>query len=405
MIQNNIVGTIEQFMHEYYIPKVVEGLIGIDERVLDEISDKIAQRVRRGGCILAFGNGGSDAIAESFILSLEQRINPRFQFDTYSNPRPGEASTATGIDLIFNRRILRSARQGDLVVLVSASGDSENINRASIYCKASSVETISVSGNGKISYGPAKSDCPIIVPLQDQQIIEDVTLGILYLLGEVTASKVNGFEYDIAGLKKLYVKNFNTEAGLLSARRIDLLAQDVVNAYKTGHQVRIDGLNSGLLLIAAAHMQHNLKWDAFQGVIKRPPNRVSSGIPQYHFSGVSNDGGDGYNYAMEIEDNYERDDVEVVFGRHMGSLEAQTLSLAAQRKGMKIHPFFFCEESEYVVSNVAQSILHIAGRVINAYLLSESNPAEFGSRLKHDLAMLRQKRETMRNLARTYESH
>ena len=398
--------SIEAFIGQYYISRVVQGLRDIDNRVLDEVSDKIAQRISEGRRIFSFGNGGSEAISESFILSLEQRITPSFQFDTYSNPKLGEATAVTGIDEVFHHRIMRSGRPGDLTLLVSASGDSENINKVSLYCRRQSVETISISGNGRVAKnGPTKSDYPIIIPLQDQQIIEDVTLGILYLIGEIAGNKVNGHKYDIAELKKSYIDDFSREARLLSARSIDLLAHDIIHAYKNGGQVRIDATDSGLLTIAAAHMQHNLKWDAFQNVEPRLSNRVSSGLPTYHFSGVGNDGGYIFNHAIEITDNHEQGDVEVIFERQIMSLEVRTLFLAAQRKGMKIYPIIFDQKSEYIASNLAQSILHITGRVVNAYLLSESNPVEFEHRLKQDLAMLRQRSLTMEKLRATYKPY
>ncbi|MCH7535224.1 MAG: SIS domain-containing protein [Bacteroidetes bacterium] len=395
-------GAIQHFMEEYYIPGVVEGLRTIDDQILEDVSEKVVHRIREGRRIFGFGNGGSEAISEAFIYALEQRINDEFEFDTYSNPKLGEAvDTKNG--KLFNHRIRRSGREGDLVVLVSASGNSENINNVSALCKEKGVETVSVSGGGRIANDPkTTADNPVVIMIKDQQILEDVTLGLVYLVAELAQYKTGGVSYDTGEVKRRYIEKLADGLGQLAASRISHLALEITRAYKEGKRIRIDAPDSGQLSINAKHMQHNLKWDAFQDA-KRLTNRVYSGLPTYHMSGVSNDGGDGLAYAVEVDDNSEPGDVSVVFAKDMNSMPVQALLKAAERKGIPVDAFCFHVDSEYVASSLTQSVLHLTSRAINAYLLTEQgDPREFSELLGGDLALLRQKNETRKKLGDTY---
>ena len=399
MEPDSIPGDIGRFMREYYFPEVIGGLSSIDDNVLNDISDKVAQRIMEGKRIFAFGNGGSEAIAEGFIHTLEQRIY-HCKFDAYCNPGLRRVPDAE-FNLLFDRRIKTSGRSGDLAILISASGNSENILNASALCSGLGIESLLLSGNGAIA---GKSDYPVVLQIHDQQILEDVILGFLYIVSDVVEQKVIGLRYDVAQIKEKYTTDFDRATKKLDYILIWNLAQDILRAYKEGLQVRIDAPDSGLLSANAGHMQHNLKWDAFQNVVPRLPNRVLSGLPTYHFSGVSNDGGEDFNYAIEIEDNCVHGDVEVVFARDLNSKSVQTLLQAAKKKGMSAHTFGQNYESSYIASNICQSVLHLTSRVINAHLLSEKTSyADFELRLRQDLALLRQKNQTQRRLEATYK--
>ncbi|MBI2665914.1 SIS domain-containing protein, partial [Candidatus Woesearchaeota archaeon] len=189
---------VDEFTRRYYFPKVIAGLMNIDEAMIEEASEKVALRIREGRRIFGFGNGGSEAISDAFIYALEQRISPAFQFDTYSNPKLPEVTDSPNSKL-FHHRILRSGRKGDLAVLISASGNSNNINEISRLCRQKGVETVSVSGDGRITNNPkTKAGLPIVIPLEDQQTLEDVTLGVVYLISELVQYKIEGKKYDVS---------------------------------------------------------------------------------------------------------------------------------------------------------------------------------------------------------------
>lgn len=103
------------------------------ERVSRVASD-IAERSRRGGKVLAVGNGGSCADAVHFCEELTGR---------YRKDRPPIAAIACsdaghitctgndyGFDQIFSRWVQGLGRPDDTLVALSTSGNSENIARA-----------------------------------------------------------------------------------------------------------------------------------------------------------------------------------------------------------------------------------------------------------------------------------
>src|SRR3989338_4140504 len=180
MKTKNFSSEIESFIQDYYIPQLVEGIRGIGTIQLDELSGKAAKAIRKGNNIFAFGNGGSEAIAEHLVYSLEKRVrglgNYKYyncKFSTCTNPKISEATDVPNAEL-FNGRIRQTGRNGDLAFLVSASGNSDNINNVSQVCRQEGVKTISLSGAGRITYdAKSKADYSVIIPIKDQQIGED----------------------------------------------------------------------------------------------------------------------------------------------------------------------------------------------------------------------------------------
>ena len=72
---------------------------------------------------------------------------------------------------------------------------------------------------------------------------------------------------------------------------------------------------------------------------------------------------------------------------------------------MRVHPFAFGVESEYIASNLAQLVLHTTSRTVNALLQSQGREGDAGvfeKRLRYDLALLRQKDETRQRLEQKY---
>ncbi len=399
--------TVAEFIQEYYFPQVLSGIQQLDEQVLNEVGEKVACRIKEGRRIFGFGNGGSEALSEAFILALEQRISTEFQFDTYSSPTAAEAIFTPNVEL-YQHRLRRSGRAGDLAVLISASGNSENINRASALCREQGIETVSISANGRVARDPStKSDVPIVIPVEDQQMLEDITIGAAYLIVEIANHNVEERKISVTEVKERYLALLHAGTPIINPFQIGSLAEAIVNAYTKGRQVRIDAPDSGLLSLNAKHMEHNLKWDAFQDVPRRLTNRTYSGLPTYHISGVSNDGGERFNLAVEIEDNMEPGDVEVLFIREPTSSVVQATQFGAKQKKLYLSPFVFNVDSEHAASNLAQSVMHTTARTVNALLLSHHEDGStdvdtFRTQLRYDMAMLRQKDLTRERLEQRY---
>jgi D-sedoheptulose 7-phosphate isomerase len=376
--------TIEDFVGRYYLPKVLEGICSLEERDLDRVADMITQRINNERAIYVFGNGGSEAIADQMCYALEIKIDEGSQCYIQSNPKPS-LSLDKEHELLFERQIKR-AHPRDLVILVSGSGNSENILYAYELCKKRGIESISVSRGGRLqeleNYRASHS---VKIPIMDQQIEEDVALGFLLLAADLAGYKLEKNKYqDAEGIKEDAYVAVAREVEKVEASYLCQISKKIVEAYANGNNVRIDAPESGPLLITAQHLVHNLKWDAFQDIEDVPSNQAHSDCLPYHASGVRNDGGEKYNVSLEVKYNNRPKDVELIFARDLFDNRFNALYYQCLENGIDpfvlnvsdiAEPSFRSDESlGYIVAS--QSLAHIIGRIVNGLLQLDSRGAD-----------------------------
>ncbi|MBU1018742.1 SIS domain-containing protein [Patescibacteria group bacterium] len=371
---------LHEFLENYYKPHLIQGLASLSSDDISKVSNEILDVVENGGRIFAFGNGGSEAIAEHLLYALEFGISDNYQFDTHGNPKTSYY-IKTPIDKLFNPRIKRSARPGDLVFLISASGNSRNINNAAKLCRKMGIRTISISGDGAIV---KLSDLPVMISLHDQQILEDITQVFIHMAVRILTDSFD----------RNYLNKIQHGVEFVTASMIYEIAFDVFGAFKSGNTIRVDAPDSGAIAISAGHTAHNFKWDAFQNARKRLSNNVHSGLFSYHLTGVSNDGGEGFNLAVEVDDNCKKDDVEIVFAKDLNDARVQRVIKVASSRFAKVHPVCFDVESEDIAADLTQITGHILGRTLNRIIAK--------SDLKSDLALLRARDKTCCEFNRKY---
>lgn len=97
--------------------------------------DVLAERLRTGARLLAAGNGGSAAEAQHLTAEIVGRFDgERRPFSALSLHAETSSVTAIGndygFDEVFARQVTAHARRGDILILLSTSGRSENLLRA-----------------------------------------------------------------------------------------------------------------------------------------------------------------------------------------------------------------------------------------------------------------------------------
>lgn len=117
------------------------------------LADAIAERIRDGGKVLVFGNGGSAADAQHFAGELVGRFTkegppiPALALTTDSS-----IMTAVGNDYgyehVFKRQVEAHARPGDIAVGISTSGNSKNVVEAMKVAKLRGLLTVGMTGEG-----------------------------------------------------------------------------------------------------------------------------------------------------------------------------------------------------------------------------------------------------------------
>ena len=147
--------------------------------------DLILAALKNKKKILLCGNGGSAADAQHLATEFVIRLNPAIK-------RPGlpaialttDTSNLTagandiGYDNVFARSVEALGNEGDVLVGISTSGNSENVNRAFIKAKEKKMVTIGFLGKDGGKSKPLV-DLAIIVPSTDTQRIQEghITIG------------------------------------------------------------------------------------------------------------------------------------------------------------------------------------------------------------------------------------
>lgn len=134
--------------------------------------------------LLACGNGGSMCDAMHFA----QEWTGRFRSDRRALPAlafsdPGLLTNIAndyGYEEVFARIVAGQGQAGDLLVLLSTSGDSPNLLRAAEQARAMDIEVVGLLGRGGGKLAPL-CDVPIIVPLAEtSDRIQEVHIKILH---------------------------------------------------------------------------------------------------------------------------------------------------------------------------------------------------------------------------------
>jgi len=151
---------------------------------LDDLTDFLIRTLKRGGTIFTCGNGGSLCDATHFA----EELTGRYRKDR--RPLPALALndpshlTCVGNDYgfkhVFERQIQALGREGDCLILLSTSGNSENLLLAANAAREKKVQTIGLLGRdgGKLR---ELCDLSVVVPAHTSDRIQEVHIKIIHI--------------------------------------------------------------------------------------------------------------------------------------------------------------------------------------------------------------------------------
>ena len=167
-----------------------ESLIAIiEENKLDlaPIATRILEHIDQDKSIWIIGNGGSASTAEHFetdlhfIRSKSITKFPKVAALTSNSSLISAISNDIGYENVFSIQLVRKAQRGDLCILISASGNSENLIKAVQAAKTLGVYTIGILGfdGGRLSN---LVDLPLLVKTKKGMYgpVEDIHLSICH---------------------------------------------------------------------------------------------------------------------------------------------------------------------------------------------------------------------------------
>jgi D-sedoheptulose 7-phosphate isomerase len=153
-------GSAADFMLQY-AERLREILAEIDFESLEKLVSLIKEAGDSDQVIFLAGNGGSAAIcshlANDFAALAHEGGRPRFRTMSLTDNAPLITALAndTGFENIFVHQLMSLFRPGDLLVVMSGSGNSENLIRAARY----------VNDNGGVSAGVLGFDGGMLMSL------------------------------------------------------------------------------------------------------------------------------------------------------------------------------------------------------------------------------------------------
>ncbi len=121
---------------EQHIAALQEALshLGSQTPVIERWAQHLCSVFRRGGRVLAAGNGGSAAQAQHFTAEIVGRYrDDRRGYSALALHADTSSTTAIGndygIEEVFARQVDAHGRRGDVLIALSTSGTSANLSR------------------------------------------------------------------------------------------------------------------------------------------------------------------------------------------------------------------------------------------------------------------------------------
>lgn len=151
-----------------------------------EMATLLVETFTRGGKLLVMGNGGSAADAQHFVaeivgrFKMERRGLPAIALSTDTSILTAIGNDY-GFDKVFRRQVEALAAPADLVVGISTSGNSPNVQQALELAREMGCRTVALLGKDG---GSIKSVCdlPLIVPTDDTPRVQEGHITIIHIV-------------------------------------------------------------------------------------------------------------------------------------------------------------------------------------------------------------------------------
>ena len=164
-------------------------LLKTDQNLLEEISNEILIRKENKKNILIFGNGGSQAIASHISTDITNTLNiPSLSFS--SNSLATCFSNDYSYELSISRFIEIFSSKDDLVILISSSGESENMINAAKICKSLKLKLVTLTGFNKDNRLNKYGDYRIHIPICHYNIVENAHQIILTTILDIVNKNI-----------------------------------------------------------------------------------------------------------------------------------------------------------------------------------------------------------------------
>ncbi len=170
-----------------YIDEQKSALESIPVDAVESVIEDFRKALKEDRQIFVFGNGGSASNASHFITDLGKSSSDKAyrRFRCLSLNENLSWITAIGNDYayedIYLRQLENYARPGDLVMVLSVSGNSPNLVKAIEWCKRQNIYTIALVG-GKKGRLAELADKTIVINSTHYGRVEDCQMHICHMI-------------------------------------------------------------------------------------------------------------------------------------------------------------------------------------------------------------------------------
>lgn len=172
---------------EKYVSQQKAALESIPLEAVEDLINDYKKALKEDRQIFVFGNGGSASNASHFVTDLGKSASDKAyrRFRCISLNENLSWITAIGNDYayedIFVRQLENYARKGDMVMVLSVSGNSPNLVKAIEWCKQNDVYSIALLGGqkGKLM---EMADRSVIINSTHYGRVEDCQMHICHMI-------------------------------------------------------------------------------------------------------------------------------------------------------------------------------------------------------------------------------
>lgn len=151
----------------------------------------IYKTIQNSGSVWVAGNGGSASTADHFEIDLLKIKEPRNGNVIKISSLTSNSSVLTAIlndigsEYIFSKQLEKKSQRGDLVILISASGNSPNLVKAYEFCAKNRVSCVGILGfDGGILGKMLSNKIHVKSNFGDYALVENVHLAICHEISE-----------------------------------------------------------------------------------------------------------------------------------------------------------------------------------------------------------------------------
>ena len=178
-----------------YTNRLNQAILNLDMKKLKLASNLIKSAIKKNNTIYVCGNGGSAAIANHYVCDFLKYFRQRSKFNpkiiSLSNSIETLSAIANDMDykLVFKYQLESLYKKGDILIIISSSGNSKNIKEVLNFANKKNIKTLGFSGftggylnkkatislhiNAK-NYGLAEDSHHILMHVLLQFLIEDM---------------------------------------------------------------------------------------------------------------------------------------------------------------------------------------------------------------------------------------